>query len=65
MAYDADNDIVYVGTGQPGPWTDVHRGPGDNLYSCSIMAGRGATGKMVWYYQEVPGDDWVTTPLPI
>ena len=23
MAYDADNDIVYVGTGQPGPWTDV------------------------------------------
>lgn len=58
MAYDADNDIVYVGTGQPGPWTDVHRGPGDNLYSCSILAVRGATGKMVWYYQEVPGDDW-------
>ncbi|HEY6340944.1 MAG TPA: PQQ-binding-like beta-propeller repeat protein [Bryobacteraceae bacterium] len=58
MAYDADNDIVYVGTGQPGPWTDVHRGPGDNLYSCSIIAVRGATGKMVWYYQEVPGDDW-------
>jgi len=58
MAYDAENDIVYVGTGQPGPWTDVHRGPGDNLYSCSIIAVRGATGKMVWYYQEVPGDDW-------
>ena len=58
MAYDAANDIVYVGTGQPGPWTDVHRGPGDNLYSCSILAVRGATGKMVWYYQEVPGDDW-------
>jgi quinohemoprotein ethanol dehydrogenase len=58
MAYDADNDIVYVGTGQPGPWTDYHRGPGDNLYSCSILAVRGATGKMVWYYQEVPGDDW-------
>ncbi len=58
VAYDADNDIVYVGTGQPGPWTDVHRGPGDNLYTCSIIAVRGATGKMVWYYQEVPGDDW-------
>src|SRR6185295_1857327 len=27
MAYDGDNDIVYVGTGQPGPWTDMHRGP--------------------------------------
>ncbi len=58
VAYDPDNDIVYVGTGQPGPWTDVHRGPGDNLFSCSILAVRGATGKMVWYYQEVPGDDW-------
>jgi len=58
MAYDGDNDIVYVGTGQPGPWTDMHRGPGDNLYANSIIAVRGATGKMVWYYQEVPGDDW-------
>jgi quinohemoprotein ethanol dehydrogenase len=58
FAYDGDHDIVYVGTGQPGPWTDMHRGPGDNLYSNSIVAVRGATGKLVWYYQEVPGDDW-------
>lgn len=58
MAYDGDNDIVYVGAGQPGPWTDVHRGPGDNLYTTSIVAVRGATGKLVWYYQEVPGDNW-------
>ena len=58
MAYDGDNDIVYVGTGQPGPWTDMHRGAGDNLYANSIVAVRGATGKLVWYYQEVPGDNW-------
>ena len=58
MAYDDDNDIVYVGTGQPGPWTDTWRGPGDNLYANSIVAVRGATGKLVWYYQEVPGDNW-------
>jgi PQQ-dependent dehydrogenase (methanol/ethanol family) len=58
MAYDADNDIVYAGTGQPGPWTDMHRGEGDNLYANSIVAVRGATGKLVWYYQEVPGDNW-------
>jgi quinohemoprotein ethanol dehydrogenase len=58
MAYDSDADIVYVGTGQPGPWTDVHRGPGDNLFANCILAVRGATGKLVWYYQEVPGDDW-------
>jgi quinohemoprotein ethanol dehydrogenase len=58
MAYDPDADLVYVGTGQPGPWTEVSRGPGDNLYSDCILAVRGATGKLVWYYQEVPGDDW-------
>jgi quinohemoprotein ethanol dehydrogenase len=58
MAYDPDADLVYVGTGQPGPWTEVHRGPGDSLFTDCILAVRGATGKLVWYYQEVPGDDW-------
>ena len=58
VAYDPDTDIVYVGTGQPGPWTEVLRGQGDNLFADTILAVRGATGKLVWYYQEVPGDDW-------
>ena len=58
FAYDADTDTVYVGTGQPGPWTDFSRGAGDNLFANCILAVRGATGKLVWYYQEVPGDDW-------
>jgi quinohemoprotein ethanol dehydrogenase len=58
MAYDPDADIVYVGTGQPGPWTEQARGKGDNLFTDCIIAVRGATGKLVWYYQEVPGDDW-------
>ena len=58
FAYDPDDDIVYVGTGQPGPWTDFARGEGDNLFANCILAVRGATGKLVWYYQEVPGDDW-------
>ncbi len=58
FAYDADTDTVYVGTGQPGPWTDFSRGEGDNLFANCILAVKGATGKLVWYYQEVPGDDW-------
>jgi quinohemoprotein ethanol dehydrogenase len=58
IAYDPDADLVYVGTGQPGPWTEVSRGPGDNLYADCILAVRGATGQLVWYYQTVPGDDW-------
>ena len=58
MAYDPDADIVYVGTGQPGPWTEASRGPGDNLCTNCIIAVRGATGKLVWNYQTTPGDDW-------
>jgi quinohemoprotein ethanol dehydrogenase len=58
MAYDADSDIVYVGTGQPGPWTSMHRGKGDNLCTDCIIAVRGATGKYIWHYQTTPGDDW-------
>jgi quinohemoprotein ethanol dehydrogenase len=58
IAYDPDTDTLYVGTGQPGPWTQEARGPGDNLFANCILAVRGATGKLVWYYQEVPGDEW-------
>ena len=58
MAYDPDADLVYVGTGQPATWTSASRGTGDNLYCNSIIAVNASTGKLVWYYQEVPGDDW-------
>ena len=58
VAYDPDTDIVYVGTGQPGPWTEASRGKGDNLCTDCILAVRGSTGKLVWYYQTTPGDDW-------
>jgi quinohemoprotein ethanol dehydrogenase len=58
IAYDPAADIVYAGTGQPGPWSDKSRGSADALYSDCILAVRGATGKLVWYYQEVPGDQW-------
>jgi PQQ-dependent dehydrogenase (methanol/ethanol family) len=58
IAYDPDDDIVYVGTGQPGPWTSAARGKGDDLCTDCIVAVRGATGKLVWYYQTTPGDDW-------
>ncbi len=58
VAYDPDTDIVYVGTGQPGPWTEASRGKGDNLCTDCIIAVRGSTGKLVWWYQTTPGDDW-------
>jgi PQQ-dependent dehydrogenase (methanol/ethanol family) len=58
IAYDPDEDLVYVGTGQPGPWPSAVRGTGDNLCTNCIIAVKGSTGKYVWHYQTVPGDDW-------
>ena len=65
MAYDPDTDIVYVGTGQPGPWTEVSRGKGDNLCTDCIIAVRGATGKYVWHYQDqLPATIGISIPSP-
>src|SRR5580704_10470355 len=65
MAYDPDADILYVGTGNGGPWNQHDRSPqgGDNLFLCSIVAVKPDTGKMVWYFQEVPGESWDYTAV--
>ena len=60
MAYDPDLDLIYVGTGNAEPWPRQFRGSmgKDNLYVCSILAVRAATGELKWHYQVVPGDIW-------
>jgi quinohemoprotein ethanol dehydrogenase len=60
MAYDEAADILYVGTGNGGPWNAAVRSPqgGDNLFLSSIIAVKPDTGKMVWYFQETPGETW-------
>jgi quinohemoprotein ethanol dehydrogenase len=60
MAYDPDADILYIGVGNGGPWDRNIRSPqgGDNLFLGSVVAVKPDTGKMVWYFQETPGDDW-------
>ena len=60
MAYDADADLLYIGTGNGSPWSRAARseGKGDNLFLSSIVAVRPDTGEYVWHYQEVPGDEW-------
>src|SRR5713101_5291290 len=59
-AYDPDADLIYVGTGNGGPWPeDLRHSKGkDNLYACSILAVKPDTGELKWYYQPVPGDSW-------
>jgi quinohemoprotein ethanol dehydrogenase len=60
MAYDPDLDLFYIGTGNGSPWARELRSPGggDNLYLCSILAIRPATGEYVWHFQQTPADNW-------
>ena len=66
-AYDPDLDLVYWGTGNPGPdWNgDVRMG--DNLYSDSALALNHETGDLEWYFQFTPHDvhDWDAIQVPI
>ena len=60
QTYDADLHTVYVGTGNGTPWSRRIRSPGggDNLFLPSIVALHPDTGRMKWYYQTTPGDNW-------
>jgi quinohemoprotein ethanol dehydrogenase len=60
MAWDPEADLVYVGTGNAGPWPEqLRKSKGkDNLYACSVLAVRPDTGELKWYFQMVPGDSW-------
>jgi quinohemoprotein ethanol dehydrogenase len=59
-AYDPDTNVVYVGTGNGGPWPEeLRKSKGkDNLYVASILAVNADTGDLKWYYQNTPGDSW-------
>jgi quinohemoprotein ethanol dehydrogenase len=60
MAFDPDENLVYVGTGNAEPWTFHLRSSKDkdNLYAASILAVNVDTGELKWHYQVVPGDNW-------
>jgi quinohemoprotein ethanol dehydrogenase len=60
IVYDPELDLLYIGTGNGGPWSEKYRSPkgGDNLFTCSIVALRPETGEYVWHYQQDAGDDW-------
>ncbi len=60
MAYDPESELVYIGTGNAGPWPEqLRKSKGkDNLYACSVLAVKPDTGELKWYFQMVPGDSW-------
>ena len=68
LVYDPKAKLVYIGTGNGGPYSQHFRSPqgGDNLFTSSIVALHVETGEYAWHYQEVPGDSWdydATAPL--
>lgn len=62
---DPELNLLYIGVGNGAPWTRVSRSPGggDNLFLSSIVAVDADTGKMAWYYQTTPGDNWDYTAV--
>jgi alcohol dehydrogenase (cytochrome c) len=66
-SYDPALKLLYWGVGNPGPdWNGDVR-PGDNLYTCSLLAIDSATGKRKWHFQFTPHDvhDWDANQIPM
>ena len=55
ISYDPELDLIYYGTGNPGPWNPEQR-PGANKWTSGIFARRPETGDAVWFYQTSPHD---------
>ena len=66
-AYDPELNLVYWGTGNPGPDWNGEAREGDNLYSDSVVALDADTGELRWHFQFTPHDvhDWDATQIPI
>jgi alcohol dehydrogenase (cytochrome c) len=65
--YDPELNLVFVGTGNPTPVLNGAARPGDNPWTCSIVALNPATGKMAWGFQVSPHDthDWDANEIPV
>ncbi len=57
-SYDAESNAIIFGTGESQPWADPAFRPGDNLYTNSTVAIDADTGKLKWYFQEIPQETW-------
>ena len=66
-SYDPELDLIYWGTGNPGPDLDGAPRPGDNLYSDSMLALDADTGERRWHFQFTPHDvhDWDAVADPV
>ena len=65
--YDPELNLVYVGTGNPTPVLNGPVRPGDNPWTCSIVAINPDTGVLAWGFQTSPHDthDWDAAEVPV
>lgn len=65
--YDPELNTIYWGTSNPSPDFDGSVRPGDDLYTCSLLALDADTGKLKWYFQFSPHDmyDYDATETPV
>jgi len=66
-SYDPSLDLLYWGVGNPAPDMLGDVRPGDNLFTCSMIALHASAGKLAWYLQFTPHDehDWDAAQTPI
>ncbi|HET7307432.1 MAG TPA: methanol/ethanol family PQQ-dependent dehydrogenase [Gammaproteobacteria bacterium] len=55
ITYDPDLDLIYYGTGNPGPWNSLQR-PGANKWTCTLFARDPDTGMAKFAVQWNPHD---------
>src|SRR4051794_4476851 len=65
--YDPELNLMYVGTGNPTPVLNGAVRPGDNRWTCSILALDPDTGRLAWGFQASPHDthDWDASEVPV
>ena len=56
-SYDPETKTLYWGVGNPGPFNAAVR-PGDNLYTCSVLAMDPHTGQIKWHFQFSPNNPY-------
>ena len=66
-SYDPELNLTYWGIGNPGPDYFREQRPGDNLYTCSVVALDADTGEIRWHFQFTPDDpyDYDSVQIPV
>ena len=66
-SYDPALNLTYWGVGNPGPDYNRAQRPGDNLYTCSVVALDADSGELRWHFQFTPADlyDYDAVQIPV